>query len=185
MSSLKLRVPATAMSEATLALVVVGVAGIIVLIALVATRMNGSAPASKPLAGAGLTTGTAPSTLPGPLTGLPPPPPPPQSSSSPTMLTTDQAKAWLADPATRRKVVVAMEGCPACTMLRNALASLNMPADTVGVLLQDAWRPVADQLPAAQVPQLYTVGGGAAPVKGPTGFGGKDALSSLAQYLRQ
>ncbi len=94
-----------------------------------------------------------------------------------------QALAMIDDKAQKSTLIVAMEGCGACKRLRAALdqmkqsGQLKTDEESVGVLLTSEWAQLKDKLPAHAMPQMYKVGGGDAPVKGPTGF--RDAQGLL------
>ncbi len=87
-----------------------------------------------------------------------------------------QALAMIEDKAKKSTIIVAMQGCGACQRLRAALTQLKAEgkisdADNVGVLLTSEWgAQLRDKLPAHAMPQMYRVGDGAPPVKGPTGY---------------
>lgn len=98
-----------------------------------------------------------------------------------------KAKDMLADKANKSTLIVAMQGCGACQRLRAALkemkdsGKLDQDADRVGVLLTNEWAQLKDKLPANAMPQMFKVGGGEDPVKGPTGY--RDP-ASLLEYIK-
>lgn len=90
--------------------------------------------------------------------------------------------ALVGDPVNQTTIIIAMDGCGACTSLRGKLASVLhlVRPGAVAVVKREEWLKVKDQFPATSVPQLFKVGSGRV-ASGPTGDMGAEALLAYIQ----
>ena len=109
-----------------------------------------------------------------------------QMTNGEPLITAEQATAMIQNPYGQSTIIVAMNGCPGCEMLRETLKRLLLSGDVslmdrVGVLEKREWMKIMDKLPAAQVPALFKVGGGSVD-KGPIGNQEPTPLIAFIKY---
>jgi hypothetical protein len=117
-------------------------------------------------------------------TPIPTPTPKPQQVEP--LITAEQAASMIQNADQQSTIVVAMNGCPGCELLRATIRRLIQsgditPDDRVGVLEKNEWMKIMHALPATQVPALFKVGNGVAD-KGPVGNQDTAPLLAFIKY---
>ena len=102
------------------------------------------------------------------------------------LITAEDAMRMIQDPSQQSTIIVAMNGCHGCEMLRKTLRDALVAGhvttdDRLGVLERQEWMKIMAMLPTTEVPALFKVGKGAVN-KGPIGNQDAAVLVAFIKY---